>query len=82
MNFNEGYLSILGVEGKKLSSMIYMARDAGAYGAKLSGAGIGDCMIALAPPKTRKVVKQAINKAGGQIIDIETDVPGVKIEKI
>src|SRR3989344_5840797 len=47
MNFNEGYLSILGVDGRKLADMIYSAREAGAYGAKLSGAGIGDCMIAL-----------------------------------
>ncbi|MBI2039538.1 mevalonate kinase [Candidatus Microgenomates bacterium] len=81
MNFNEGYLSSLGVEGKKLSSMIYAAREAGAYGAKLSGAGIGDCMIALASQKSRKAVEQAINNAGGQVIDIKANVEGVRIEK-
>ncbi len=80
MNFNEGLLAILGVEGKKLSDMIYAARDAGAYGAKLSGAGGGDCMISLAPEESVKEVKAAITKAGGQVIDIEANVEGVRIE--
>lgn len=80
MNFNEGYLAALGVEGKKLADMIYAARDAGAYGAKLSGAGIGDCIIAIAPQDKRKAVANAITKAGGQAIKVETNVEGVKIE--
>ncbi len=89
MNFNQGYLSSLGVSNDKLEAMIYAARNAGAYGAKLSGAGGGDCMIALAPTKSKKAVEQAINKAslplrgkaGGQHIDIKTNVEGVRIEK-
>jgi len=80
MNLNEGYLSILGVEGKKLSSMIYAAREAGAYGAKLSGAGMGDCMICLASPEKTKAVKKAIIQAGGQVIDIRANVEGARIE--
>jgi mevalonate kinase len=79
MNFNEGYLSALGVEGKKLADMIYAAREAGAYGAKLSGAGIGDCMVALAPPSKKSAVAIAIAKAEGQVIDIEANVEGVKV---
>ncbi len=79
MNFNEGYLSTLGVEGKKLADMIYAAREAGAYGAKLSGSGIGDCMIALAPLPKVAAVKKAINAAGGQVINIQANVEGVKI---
>lgn len=80
MNFNEGLLSVLGVEGKKLADMIYGARDAGAYGAKLSGSGIGDCMIALSPEEKKKDVKKAIIEAGGKVIDVETNVEGVRIE--
>lgn len=81
MNFNEGYLAALGVEGKKLADIIYAARDTGAYGAKLSGAGSGDCMIALAPQSKKKSVALAINNAGGQFIDIKTNVEGVRVEK-
>ncbi|MDO8503778.1 MAG: mevalonate kinase [bacterium] len=80
MNFNEGYLAILGVEGAKLAAMIYNAREAGAYGAKLSGAGIGDCMIALHSAQGKPAIKKAIEKAGGQIIDIEANAEGVRVE--
>ena len=80
MNFNEGYLSALGVEGKKLAGMIYAAREAGANGAKLSGAGIGDCMIAIATDDKKQAVEDAITSAGGQIIDVEANVEGVRIE--
>lgn len=80
MNFNEGLLSILGVEGKKLADMIYSAREAGAYGAKLSGSGIGDCMIAVASEEKKKDVKKAITETGGKVIDVETNVEGVRVE--
>lgn len=80
MNFNEGYLSALGVEGKKLADMIYGARDAGAYGAKLSGGGIGDCMITLAPADKVNTVKDGIISAGGQVIEVEANVEGARVE--
>lgn len=81
MDFNQGYLSSLGVSSSKLDAMINTAREAGAYGAKLSGAGVGDCMIAFAPPSKVIAVKKAINKAGGQVIDIKSNVEGVRIEQ-
>jgi mevalonate kinase len=80
MNINEGYLSALGVEGKKLADMIYGARDDGAYGAKLSGGGIGDCMIALAPENKVNSVKEGITAAGGQVIEVSANVEGARIE--
>ncbi len=81
MNLDQGYLESLGVGSRKLSAMIYAAREAGAYGAKLSGAGVGDCMIAIAPPNKIKLVRNAVTKAGGIIVDIKINAPGVKIEK-
>lgn len=80
MNLNEGYLATLGVGSQKLADMIYSARDAGAYGAKLSGAGIGDCMIALAPPSKVKTVKEAITKSGGTVVEVKANAAGVRIE--
>lgn len=77
MNLNQGYLETLGVSSPKLSAMIYAAREAGAYGAKLSGAGIGDCMIALAPDDKRKAVEKAIENAGGTILNVEVNAKGV-----
>lgn len=79
MNFNHGYLEALGVSDVKLAGMIYAAREAGAYGAKMSGGG-GDCMIALAPVSKRKEVEKAIKKAGGEVVKVKSNAEGVKVE--
>ncbi|MCL4365871.1 mevalonate kinase [Patescibacteria group bacterium] len=80
INFDQGLLVSLGVSTKKLADMIYSAREAGAYGAKLSGAGGGDCIISIAPEDKMEAVKNRITSAGGQVIDIETNTDGVRIE--
>ena len=49
-------------------------------GAKLSGAGGGDCMIALVTNDTRKFVESAIEKAGGQIMHVKPNAKGVRVE--
>ncbi|WP_336344017.1 mevalonate kinase [Halalkalicoccus ordinarius] len=49
MDFNHGLLSALGVSSRSLDRMVWAARDAGAYGAKLTGAGGGGCIVALDP---------------------------------
>lgn len=53
MDFNHGLLAALGVSARSLDDMVWAARDAGAYGAKLTGAGGGGCIVALDPtPET------------------------------
>ncbi|QUO48892.1 mevalonate kinase [Halorubrum ruber] len=47
MDFNHGLLTALGVSGRSLDAMVWAARDAGAHGAKLTGAGGGGCIVAL-----------------------------------
>ena len=47
MNFNHGLLEALGVSSRSLDAMVWAARDAGATGAKLTGAGGGGCIVAL-----------------------------------
>jgi mevalonate kinase len=81
MSINEGLLASYGVETERLAAMNYAARTEGAYGAKLSGAGGGDCMIALAPDNKKKAVEKAIAKAGGEIIPVKTNAEGVRVEK-
>lgn len=80
MNYNQDYLEDLGVSTEKLNILIKAARDAGAYGAKLSGAGGGDCMIALVSPETKEKVSQAIENNGGKVIKVSLNAPGVRIE--
>ncbi len=81
MDVNQGLLESLGVSIDKLSKMIYGARDNGAYGAKLSGAGGGDCMITLSSDKNLFAVEKGIKKAGGLVLNVKTNVQGVRIEK-
>ncbi len=81
MNFNQGYLAALGVGSRKLAAMIYAARDVGAFGAKLSGAGVGDCMIAISSRGIRQKIEKEIKSVGGEVINIPVNVEGVKIEK-
>ena len=47
MNINHGLLSALGVSSRSLDTMVWAAREAGAEGAKLTGAGGGGCIVAL-----------------------------------
>lgn len=80
MNIHQGYLAALGVSTKKLADMIYSARDAGAYGAKLSGAGGGDCIIVLSSDAKKRAVEKAIKEVGGEVIKVKTNAEGVRVE--
>jgi len=80
MNKNQSLLQKLGVSTSKLDKMCQEAVLAGAWGAKLSGAGGGDCMIALVSRKTKKAVEKAIENVGGEIIKVQTCAEGAKIE--
>ncbi len=81
MNENQKYLSELGVSIDKLDNMIKGALDAGAYGAKLSGAGGGDCMIVLCSVQGKPNIEKAIEATGGEIINVKANAEGVRIEQ-
>lgn len=80
MNKNQSLLTELGVSTKKLDYMCQAAIKAGAWGAKLSGAGGGDCMIALVSDEKRKLVEEAITQVGGQIINVSAQAEGVRVK--
>lgn len=66
MNVNQGLLDALGVNSWELSKLIYSARQAGAFGTKITGAGGGGCMVALTALDKCMQVAEAISKAGGK----------------
>lgn len=80
MNINQKLLENLGVNTPKLAKLIYTSRQAGALGAKLSGAGGGDCMIALVDEKDRKDVEEAIENARGKVIKAKIGGERVRID--
>lgn len=81
MNVNHGLLTSLGVSTKKLEEMVYASREAGAYGAKLSGAGGGDCMIALHSVQGKLLVENAIRGIRAEVVQTDFSVDGVKVEQ-
>lgn len=81
MNKNQKLLIELGVSIKKLDDMIDGAKNGGAYGAKLSGAGGGDCMICIGPSNKVLQIKNYIQKAKGEVLEVKCNANGVKIEK-
>ena len=63
MNLCHGLLNAIGVSTPELESMIAIARDNGAIGAKLTGAGGGGSIVALCPD-SRDAVVAALDAAG------------------
>lgn len=74
MNQNHQLLKKLGVSTQKLDKMCEAAVSSGAFGAKLSGAGGGDCMIALVPENKIKNVESSIISIGGEILHVKTNI--------
>jgi mevalonate kinase len=64
LNQNHELLRALGVSSPELDRLVEAARDAGALGAKLSGAGWGGVMLALVDTTTREAVRDALTAAG------------------
>jgi len=79
MNMNHGLLSSIGVSCVELETLVHAARDAGAMGAKLCGAGCGGIMIALVDEKSRPKVEKALKKHG-KIVDAKVSLEGARIE--
>jgi len=81
MNINHSLLSAVGVSHERLDRLVNAARLAGALGAKLTGAGGGGCMIALAREEVLEHVALAIEQAGGIPFVAEKTAEGVRIER-
>jgi len=81
MNINQGMLYGEGVSSLILEKLIFAAKEAGALGAKISGAGVGDNMIALVSEENKQAVADAINAAGGKALIAEIG-EGLKTERL
>ncbi|MHB9286372.1 mevalonate kinase [Halobacteriales archaeon Cl-PHB] len=80
MNFNHGLLSALGVSSRSLDAMVWGARDAGALGAKLTGAGGGGCIVALdETPETQTALEYTPGCEDAFRAELDTD--GVRCEE-
>ncbi len=73
MDENQALLRNLGVSSPQLDGLVKVAREAGALGAKLSGAGQGGSIIALIGERSREAVMAALEREGAQRV-ITTEV--------
>ena len=64
MNEDHRLLVDLGVSSPELDRLVESARAAGAFGAKMSGGGMGGNMVALASPEGVEAVSRALQAAG------------------
>ena len=81
MNMNHALLEVLGVGHPQLSRMVLAARTAGAFGAKITGAGGGGCMIALCPKQLKHRVAGAIEACDARAMVTGIDTEGARKEK-
>jgi mevalonate kinase len=80
MNVNQGLLDALGITIPELSLQIHAARQHGAYGAKITGAGGGGCMVAICDEKSCKDIATAIGRSYGDSFITRPTGEGVLIK--
>lgn len=69
LTLNHEHLSKLGVSHPKLDMLVSTAKNSGAYGAKLTGAGLGGHILALVNAQTsEKVLTSLIQAGAGKVI--------------
>jgi len=80
MNVNQGLLDAIGVNIPELSLQINAARAHGAYGAKITGAGGGGCMVAICDHDRCKEIATAIGRSYGDSFITKPAADGVRLE--
>jgi mevalonate kinase len=81
MNMNHALLEVLGVGQNQLARMVLASRSAGAFGAKITGAGGGGSMVALCPKQLKNRVASAIEACEARAIVTGIDTEGARKEK-
>jgi mevalonate kinase len=80
MNINQGLLESLGVSDAALNGIVHAARTAGALGAKITGAGRGGCVLAIATDRNLDHVTQAIANQGAMVLTATISNLGLQVE--
>lgn len=80
MERNQRLLRELGVSSQKIEDLIEACGRGGAWGAKLSGAGGGDCIIASVAEESGDRIRGEITQAGGGMVKVGYQAEGVRLE--
>uniref|UniRef100_A0A7C4BBI5 Mevalonate kinase n=1 Tax=Thermofilum pendens TaxID=2269 RepID=A0A7C4BBI5_THEPE len=80
MNVNHGLLSAIGVSTAEVEQLVYAARQAGALGAKLTGAGGGGFIVALCRREDTGKVVSALERLSPRVFAVSVEKEGVRLE--
>lgn len=69
-----------GVTTPTIDTLVDRGLEAGAWGAKICGAGGGGCLLLLADPSNVPAVRQTLTEAGATVIDAQIDSEGLQVE--
>ena len=69
-----------GVTNPTIDALVDHGLKAGAWGAKICGAGGGGCLLFLADPSNVPAVRRTLVAAGATVIDAQIDVHGLQVE--
>jgi D-glycero-alpha-D-manno-heptose-7-phosphate kinase len=69
-----------GVTTPAIDAMLAAARDAGALGGKVCGAGGGGCLFCLGAPDDVPAIREALAANGAQLLDFHIETEGLRVE--
>ncbi len=78
MNEDHRLLQEIEVSCEELDHLVKLAREQGAFGAKLTGGGGGGCMVALTPGRLQQAVAAAMEKEGFKVLRTKIGVQKYK----
>jgi len=79
MNLNQKYLAKLKVSNEIIEQIVKISRKNGALGAKLTGAGLGGCVITLGTHETLKDIQSILTNKGFKSFIANNDKEGVNV---
>ena len=66
-----------GVSTPVIDALVARAKQAGAIGAKVCGAGGGGCLFCFGPPDRREAIRAALTQAGARLLDFTIERHGL-----
>ena len=69
-----------GVTTPAIDAMLAAAREAGAYGGKVCGAGGGGCLFCIGEPDAIPAIRRALADNGARLLDFRIETDGLRVE--